>query len=166
MSVSASSTRKRSSQIPSRDTTCLSSVGLQSERRPDPSNGALISQERLLPLLQAVHRIIDTWWRSGWFFWARKAGVSTITVATLQAKNWHQVWFGGLLGGPGSCSRGCSQPSSTGQHPIVNMLVPGAAKAFSDYVKYVFSPYIKSQLHHVNRVDVVWDEYFPESLKV
>ena len=48
---------------------------------------------------------------------------------------------------------------------IVNMLRPGAAKTFSDYAKQVFSPYIKSQLHHVNRVDVVWDEYFPESLK-
>ncbi len=49
---------------------------------------------------------------------------------------------------------------------IVNMLLPGAAKTFSDYAKYVFSPYITSQLQHVNRVDVVWDEYFPESVKV
>ncbi len=48
---------------------------------------------------------------------------------------------------------------------IVNMLLPGAAKTFSDYAKHVFSLYIKSQLQHVNRVDVVWDEYFPESLK-
>ena len=47
----------------------------------------------------------------------------------------------------------------------MNMLRPGVAKTFSDYAKQVFSPYIKSQLHHVNRVDVVWDEYFPESLK-
>ncbi|XP_014664507.1 PREDICTED: uncharacterized protein LOC106806883 [Priapulus caudatus] len=29
----------------------------------------------------------------------------------------------------------------------------------------VFSPYILSQLQHVSRVDVVWDEYLPESLK-
>ncbi len=38
----------------------LSSVGLKSERRPDPSNSALIPKERLFPLLQAVHRITDT----------------------------------------------------------------------------------------------------------
>lgn len=48
---------------------------------------------------------------------------------------------------------------------IVNMLQPGAAKTFADYAKHRFSPYIKSQLQHVNRVDVVWDEYIPESLK-
>ena len=48
---------------------------------------------------------------------------------------------------------------------IVNMLRPDSAKTFSDYVKQVFSPYIKSQLHHVSRMDVVWDEYHSESLK-
>ncbi len=45
---------------------------------------------------------------------------------------------------------------------IVNILLPGAAKTFSEYAKYVFSPYITSQLQHVNRVDIVWDEYFPK----
>ena len=45
------------------------------------------------------------------------------------------------------------------------MLRPGAAKKFSDYAKQVFTPYIMSQLQHVSRLDVVWDEYFPESLK-
>ena len=45
------------------------------------------------------------------------------------------------------------------------MLRPGAAKTFFDYAQKVFSPYILSQLEHVSRVDVVWDEYFPESLK-
>lgn len=48
---------------------------------------------------------------------------------------------------------------------LVNMLRPGAAKTFSDYAQNVFLPYILSQLLHVSRVDVVWDEYFPESLK-
>ena len=47
----------------------------------------------------------------------------------------------------------------------VNMLRPGTAKTFSDYEKQVFSPYIMTQLHHVRRLDVVWDEYFPDSLK-
>ncbi|KAK1898363.1 Hexokinase-1 [Dissostichus eleginoides] len=48
---------------------------------------------------------------------------------------------------------------------VVNMLPPGAAKKFFDYAQKVFSPYILSQLEHVSRVDVVWDEYFTESLK-
>ena len=70
---------------------------------------------------------------------------------------------------------GCLEVPSQGNSPsprvqvsiidgaaIVNMLRPGAAKKFSDYAKQVFTPYIMSQLQHV---DVVWDEYFPESLK-
>ena len=47
---------------------------------------------------------------------------------------------------------------------IVNMLRPGDVKTFSEYAQQVFLPYIKSQLQQVNRVDVVWDEYFPDSL--
>jgi len=45
------------------------------------------------------------------------------------------------------------------------MLQPGAAKTFLDYAQQVFSPYILSQLQHVRRVDIVWDEYLSESLK-
>ena len=48
---------------------------------------------------------------------------------------------------------------------VVNMLRPGTANTFSDYEKEVFSPYIKHQLHHVCRLDIVWDQYFPDSLK-
>ena len=48
---------------------------------------------------------------------------------------------------------------------VVNMLRPGAAKTFSDYAQQVFLPYILSKLDHVSRVDVVWDEYLPETLK-
>ena len=48
---------------------------------------------------------------------------------------------------------------------IVNMLRPGFAKTFSDYATQVFLPYITSQLQHVNRLDVVWDEYIADSLK-
>ena len=29
----------------------------------------------------------------------------------------------------------------------------------------MFSPYIKSQLNHVRRLDIVWDDYFPDNLK-
>ncbi len=57
---------------------------------------------------------------------------------------------------------------STGQHCwwgyCEHATTYGAAKTFSDYVeKQVFSPYIKSQLHHVSRLDVVWDKCLPES---
>ena len=40
-----------------------------------------------------------------------------------------------------------------------------AVKTFHDYAKQVFIPYIKGQLQHAKRVDVVWDEYIPNSLK-
>ena len=48
---------------------------------------------------------------------------------------------------------------------ITNMLEPGGTKTFSDYATHVFLPYITSQLRHAIRVDVVWDEYMPDSLK-
>ena len=48
---------------------------------------------------------------------------------------------------------------------IVNMLRPGTAKTFADYAHEVFTPYVMSQLRNVSRVDVVWDEYLPDSLK-
>ena len=48
---------------------------------------------------------------------------------------------------------------------IVNMLRPGFANTFSDYAIEVFLSYITSQLQHVNRLDVVWDEYIADSLK-
>ena len=49
--------------------------------------------------------------------------------------------------------------------PLFNMLRPGYAKKFSDYASQVFLPYIVSQTQHATRVDVVWVEYHPESLK-
>ena len=48
---------------------------------------------------------------------------------------------------------------------IVNVLRPPSAKTFSDYAKQVFQPYIESQLQYASRVDIVWDEYKPDSLK-
>ena len=38
---------------------------------------------------------------------------------------------------------------------IVNMLKPVGAKTFKEYSMMTFLPYIKSQLHHVNRLDIV-----------
>ena len=48
---------------------------------------------------------------------------------------------------------------------VVNMLRPGSAKTFADYATHVFLPYITFQLQHVSRLDIVWDEYHPDSLK-
>ena len=48
---------------------------------------------------------------------------------------------------------------------IVNMLSPGPSKTFMEYSQGVFLPFVKSQLQHVLRVDVVWDIYIADSLK-
>lgn len=48
---------------------------------------------------------------------------------------------------------------------VVNFLKPRAAKTFEDYALKVFLPYIQSQLQHASRVDIVWDQYFENSLK-
>jgi len=48
---------------------------------------------------------------------------------------------------------------------IINMLKPGPAKTFHEYSKCIFLPYIQTQLTKASRVDIVWDEYIPNSLK-
>ena len=48
---------------------------------------------------------------------------------------------------------------------IVNMLAPGTTKTFSEYATHVFLPYVMSQFQHASSVDVVFDEYLPDSLK-
>ncbi len=167
MSVSASFTRQRPSQIPSRDTTCLSSVGLQSERKPDPAT-ALSSLKNDCSLFFRMY--IASQMRDGDLddFFEHEKQACPPSLSQL----------GKLRTGTKSDLVGCLEDLVPAQEDapntgvqvldgvaIVNILLPGAAKTFSDYAKYVFSPYITSQLQHVNRVDVVWDEYFPESLK-
>ena len=49
---------------------------------------------------------------------------------------------------------------------IVNMLKPGSAKTFQDYADNIVLPYIQSRLQNVSRIDVVWDVYHKDSLKV
>jgi hypothetical protein len=48
---------------------------------------------------------------------------------------------------------------------LVNILRPEGCKTFADYASKVFVPYIKSQQSHTCRVDIVWDQYFDNSLK-
>ena len=48
---------------------------------------------------------------------------------------------------------------------LVNMLKPGASKTFANYSDEVFLTYVKGQLRSVQRIDVVWDMYLPNSLK-
>ena len=47
----------------------------------------------------------------------------------------------------------------------VNTLKPGTSHTFSEYASQIFLPYIRTQLEHVKRLEVVWDEYRPGSLK-
>ena len=48
---------------------------------------------------------------------------------------------------------------------IVNILRPGSAQTFLDYAQQVFLSYIVAQLQHAGRVDIVWGQYFSDSLK-
>ena len=48
---------------------------------------------------------------------------------------------------------------------IVNMKKPKVAKTFGGYVNMDLAPYFMSRLEHVNRLDIVWDQYFSNSLK-
>ena len=50
----------------------------------------------------------------------------------------------------------------------MNMLPTGNARTFSDYAdppQKKFGPYVMNQMKHANRVDVVWDTYFSDSLE-
>ena len=51
---------------------------------------------------------------------------------------------------------------------LVNLQKPTAAcKTFSDYhANIIYLPYIKKQLRSAQRVDVIWDRYIEQSLKV
>ena len=48
---------------------------------------------------------------------------------------------------------------------IVHLLQPGATKTFQEYADHIFKSYILSQLEKVERLDIVWDVYRPDSLK-
>lgn len=48
---------------------------------------------------------------------------------------------------------------------LVQMLKPGAAETFGEYVQRVFIPYISEQFRHVSRLDLVWDSYVVDYLK-
>ena len=48
---------------------------------------------------------------------------------------------------------------------VVNMVNPGTEPPFSEYAADSFIQYIRAQLSHVTRLDIVWDEYLKNSLK-
>ena len=69
-----------------------------------------------------------------------------------------------------------SQPRTSPPTPIdvaiidgaatINMLKPtNTVKTFQEYADLVFVPYVKDRLQHVQRLDIIWDEYVPNSLK-
>lgn len=49
---------------------------------------------------------------------------------------------------------------------LVNILKPGGCKTFGDYAANVFVPHIKREQSKAQRADIVWDQYFDNSLKV
>ena len=48
---------------------------------------------------------------------------------------------------------------------LVNILRPVNCRTFDDYAQKLVMTYIKNQLHPVKRVNMVWDQYFPVTLK-
>ncbi len=48
---------------------------------------------------------------------------------------------------------------------VVNFLKPLAIKTFEEYATIFFIPYLEERLENANRVDMVWDQYFHNSLK-
>ena len=49
---------------------------------------------------------------------------------------------------------------------VVNMLSPGKSKKFKDYAKSVFLNYIiKKKAQNIKRIDLIWVQYFENSLK-
>ena len=48
---------------------------------------------------------------------------------------------------------------------LVHILKPTAAVTFQDYADNVFLPFLSRELEKVSRIDVVWDRYFPNSIK-
>ena len=48
---------------------------------------------------------------------------------------------------------------------LVNMLKPGGCRTFGEYAEKVFVPNVKKEQNYAERVDIVWDQYFDNSLK-
>ena len=49
---------------------------------------------------------------------------------------------------------------------IINMLRPSTGKTFQDYANNTFIRFIAHLLKNVKRLDLVWDRYFDDSLKI
>ena len=82
---------------------------------------------------------------------------------------------GKVLAAPDARSLKSDQPETTGAPEVdativngaavVQMLNPALATTFGEYANIVFGAYISNQLKKVNRLDIVWDVYIPDSLK-
>ena len=49
---------------------------------------------------------------------------------------------------------------------IINMLKSIGVMTFQDYATHVFLPFIKAQLRNVTIIDIIWDVYLEDSLKL
>ena len=45
------------------------------------------------------------------------------------------------------------------------MIKPIAVCTFKEYADQIFFKFIRNRLQHVNRIDVMWDQYWDESIK-
>ena len=101
--------------------------------------------------------------------WAWKPNLSAIIITNRWGETWQEVRPNGLFGKPSSSTRELTQPKGTAQHHWRGW--------YSEHVttwccykvfwlcKQVCTPYIMSKLQHVSRLDVVWNQYSPESLE-
>ena len=48
---------------------------------------------------------------------------------------------------------------------VVHFLSTKGNNTFDDFAENTFIPYVDRQLQHADRLDIVWDEYKPDSLK-
>ena len=48
---------------------------------------------------------------------------------------------------------------------MIRLLKPETSVTFKDYAEDIVLPYLQSWLQNVSRIDIVWDEYFEDSLK-
>ena len=48
---------------------------------------------------------------------------------------------------------------------VVNMLPPGKSETFKDYTTSVFLNYFIKQAQNIKRIDLIWDQYFENSMK-
>ena len=66
---------------------------------------------------------------------------------------------------PATCETSTVECVNLDGAEVVNFLKPIGVATFADYANDVFRPCIERQLKDSTRINIVWDEYIPNSLK-